>query len=64
MKRAALVLRAFLVSEVGIEGLFLALGTACLAIASAFVSPAGPWAVIGVMALVVGLLMAVPRRAG
>lgn len=64
MKRAAVALRAWIADVVGIEGAFLGIGTACLAIGASFISPIAPWFVIGGTSTLIGLLLAVPRRAG
>lgn len=63
MKRAAAVLRLFLMADVGLEGGFLGIGIVCLAVASSYLSPAGPWAVVGAGSVLVGILLAIPRRA-
>lgn len=64
MRRAAQVLQQLVVDGIGLEGGFLLLGTVCLAVGAGFVAPAGPWLVVGGMASIVGILLAVPRRAG
>lgn len=51
-----------LLSAVGPDGAFLSAGTACLATAASFVSPAGPWFVVGVALIAVGVLYALPVR--
>ena len=64
MKRAAVALRSLasgIVSGVGLEGTFLGLGTACLAVFASFLSPAGPWLVLGVVGLATGIALAIPR---
>lgn len=43
---------------VGFEGLLVIVGTACLAVAAGFVHPAGPWAVIGGVTLLLGFAVA------
>lgn len=66
MKRAAVALRYHLLvlaSAVGLEGAFLLIGTALLAAAASTVSPVGPLVVVGVMCVLAGLALAVPRRA-
>ncbi len=66
MKRAAVALRTLLVSaaaSVGLEGAFLLIGTVCLAYASLGISTYGPAAVVGAVALLVGIALTVPRRA-
>lgn len=63
--KAAVALRTALlwtVAQVGLEGLFLLVGTACLATAASFYSPAGAWFVVGVIALLIGLVLAQPRK--
>lgn len=51
-----------LASAVGLEGLFLVAGTALLATASSYVSPAGPFAVVGFMCVLAGVALALPER--
>lgn len=66
MKRAAVALRglaASLAALVGLEGAFLLGGTACLATGASYFSPAGPWLVVGVVAVLSGIALALPRRA-
>lgn len=46
-------------AAVGVEGAFLLIGTVCLSVASAFISPAGPLLVVGVISLGLGLAIAV-----
>ena len=43
------------------EGAFLIAGTVLLAIGASYVSPIGPYLVVGAMCLLVGLLLAAPR---
>ena len=65
MKAAAAALRVLLISflaGVGLEGGFLLIGTFCLAIFAAAIHPAGPWLVVGVMAVLAGLALAIPGR--
>lgn len=62
MKRAAQALAVFLDRVVGVEGAFLLLGTILLAVGSGFLTPAGPWFVIGGISLAIGLALAMPRR--
>lgn len=65
MKRAAIALRRLLFSVargVGMEGTFLLAGTAALAVGASYFSPAGPWLVVGIVALLIGLALAMPRR--
>ena len=45
-------------SSIGIEGALLSAGTGALAVAAGFFHPAGPWAVIGCVALVLGFAVA------
>ena len=64
MKRAAVALSALIAStsrNVGLEGAFLLAGTACLAVFAATLNPAGPWLVVGVVTLLLGLALAIPR---
>lgn len=61
MRRAALVLRSFLETMIGVEGAFLLLGTAALAVAAGYLHPSGPWWVVGAMSTIIGLLLV--RRA-
>jgi hypothetical protein len=56
-------LRSF-VSAIGLEGAFLAVGTALIAIASGYLSPAGPFFVVGTMCVLVGIVLTVPPRRG
>lgn len=70
--RAAMFLRLIatrLADAVDVEGALLLIGTACLAVFASYVSPAGPWLVVGAMAAVLGfirmtvnLLVALRRR--
>lgn len=65
MKRGAVALYSLvarLAADIGAEGAFLAAGTALLAIGASYVSPAGPWLVIGVVCLGTGVALTVPRR--
>jgi hypothetical protein len=65
VKRAAVALRALVVGvlgAVGLEGAFLVAGTCCLAVASSYISAAGPWFVVGAMATLAGIALALPRR--
>lgn len=67
MKRAAVALRSLLGSvarAVGIEGVFLTIGTCALAVASSYISAAGPWFVVGAVSLLAGLALALPTRKG
>lgn len=65
MKRAAVAL-AGLVSTIaggiGLEGAFLATGTALVAVGSSYFSAAGPWIVVGAVVLLTGFALALPRR--
>lgn len=61
MKRAADSLAVFLASVVGLDGAFLLLAVASLAIGSWFVSTILPWFVIGGVALLVWLALTTPR---
>lgn len=66
MKRAAVAVRSALVwfaAQVGLEGAFLVIGTASLAVWSSYFGPQWPWAVVGVMAVLTALALTVPRRA-
>jgi hypothetical protein len=49
-------------SAVGIEGALLLIGTIALSIGSAFISPAGPWVVVGIMCILAGIALALPGR--
>jgi hypothetical protein len=65
VKRAAGALRQLVgrvAGSIGLEGTFLVTGTVLLAVASTYLSPAGPWAVVGAVSLVLGLALAVPTR--
>lgn len=65
MKRAAVALRSILLAlarGLGLEGSFLAVGTILAAVGASYISPAGPWLVIGTVCIVAGLALAVPRR--
>jgi hypothetical protein len=55
---AVLVRRA--ARATGAEGAFLIVGTALLAVGASYVSPAGPWVVVGVVALLIGFALALP----
>jgi hypothetical protein len=52
-------LRSF-AAAVGIEGAFIALGTALLALSASFIHPAVAVAVVGFMSLVIGAVLARP----
>lgn len=58
MKRAVVALA----DAIGLEGAFLLIGTALLAVGTSYITPAGPWLVVGAVALALGLALAVPRR--
>lgn len=65
MKRAAVALRrlaSLVAAVVGIEGAFLFVGTALLAIGAGYFSPAGPFVVVGFICLIAGVALAVPPR--
>jgi membrane protein implicated in regulation of membrane protease activity len=65
MKRAAVALHRLLLAiarAVGLEGVFLLIGTALLAVAASYVSPAGPWFVAGIMFTLAGVALATPPR--
>ena len=65
MKRAASAIGSMLtriVLGVGLEGAFLLAGTALLAAGSSFVSPAGPWIVVGAACTIAGIALTLPRR--
>ena len=49
-------------SAIGLEGAFLVIGTIALSVGSAFIHPAGPWLVIGIMCILAGIALAVPGR--
>jgi hypothetical protein len=60
-------LRALVVAfaaTVGPEGTFLVAGTCCLAVASSYISAAGPWFVVGAISLLVSIALALPTRKG
>ena len=65
MKTAAALsaLIARLAAAVGLEGAFLLAGTVLLAAAASYVSPAGPFFVVGFMCILAGIALAIPRRA-
>ena len=67
MKIAVASLRGHVIaviSAVGLEGWLLLLGTGLVAVGSSYISPAGPWIVVGAVALLLGLALAVPVRRG
>lgn len=49
-------------AAVGLEGAFLAAGSVLLAIAASYVSPAGPFLVLGLSCALIGIALAVPPR--
>lgn len=63
MKRAAVSIGRFVslvAGGVGLEGAFLVAGTALLAVGSTFIVPYGPWFVVGGMAILAGIALALP----
>ncbi len=65
MKRAATALRsvfAWLAAGFGLEGTFLAIGTVCLAVAASAIAWWGPWLVVGAIAVLVAVALALPRK--
>lgn len=65
MRRAAVAVRSLAAraaASVGLEGLFLLLGTALLADAASYLSPAGPPAVAGAACILAGVALALPQR--
>ncbi len=65
MTRAAAALRDLIqdaASGIGIEGAFLAIGTALVAVGASYIAPAGPWLVVGTVSLALGLALAAPRK--
>lgn len=65
MKRAAVAVRSLvgrILSSVGIEGAFLLVGTACLAVGSSYIAPYAPLLVVGFMAILAGVALALPER--
>lgn len=64
MKRAFGHVLATLAGAVGAEGAFFLVGTCCLAVASSYISAAGPWFVVGAMSLLAGVALALPVRRG
>lgn len=59
MKRAAVALRGLIVNGFGLEGVLLVAGTIALAIGASYLSPAGPWIVVGTVAVLLGLATAI-----
>lgn len=51
-----------LLAAVWPEGVFLFAGTVLVAVGATYISPAGPWFVVGAVALVIGTLLAMPAR--
>ena len=67
MRRAAAALRRLagaVTNGIGIEGSFLIAGTCSLAVASSYISAAGPWFVVGAVSLLAGIALALPTRKG
>ena len=65
MKQAAVAVRSLLgriAAGVGLEGGFLAVGGILLAVGASYLSPAGPWLVLGFLCVVIGIAVAVPSR--
>lgn len=65
MKRAAVALRslaAAIGAAVGLEGAFLLIGTCVLSVGASFLHPAGPWIVTGIVLLLAGMALTMPRR--
>lgn len=63
--KPAVALRSLLTriaSALGLEGGFLLVGTALLAVFASYLHPAGALAVVGVMCIVIGIALAVPVR--
>lgn len=58
MKRLLMVLA----NAVGLDFLFLAVGTSCIAVGTSFIHPVGPWFVVGAMCLFVGIALALPVK--
>ncbi|MFZ9979561.1 MAG: hypothetical protein ACO3HN_06415 [Opitutales bacterium] len=50
------------IGAIGPEGALLLVGTVCLAVFSSFISPAGPWLVVGAMCVLAGIALALPQR--
>lgn len=59
MKRAAVALRGLIVNSVGLEGVLLLGGTIALAIGASYLSPAGPWLVVGGVGVLLGIATAI-----
>ena len=65
MKHAAIAIASLgktVAAVVGIEGAFLLIGTALLGVGAAYISPAGPFFVVGGMSVLAGIALALPRR--
>ena len=65
MRRIAAALRRLVVlvaNGTGIEGFLLIAGTCALAVASSYISAAGPWFVVGAVSLLVSFALALPRK--
>jgi membrane protein implicated in regulation of membrane protease activity len=62
VKRAAAALRALIVNGLGLEGFLLIAGTAALAVGASYLGPAGPWLVVGGVAVLLGLATAIAPR--
>lgn len=65
MRLATLALRAAILRAlrwVGIEGALIIAGTAVLAAGAALLHPAGPYGVVGLILIVYGAALAMPRR--
>jgi hypothetical protein len=64
MKHAAtrLATRLLRASDaIGFEGATIAVGTVLLAIGAGYLSPAGPWLVVGTVLFLIGLVLALPE---
>lgn len=51
-----------LIAAVWPEGAFLLAGTVLVAVGATYISPAGPWLVVGVISLAIGIALALPTR--
>lgn len=56
----SLLARVF--AAMGLEGAFLIVGTTLMAIGASFLSPAGPFFVVGAVCILAGLAIALPQR--